>query len=89
MFREYDIRGDVGRGSKLNKNTFLILGKATGTYFMRNEHDCGVAAVSFATKVDYDLLMDEWECAYCYSRLMSISSIDCPTTFFIPSFVMV
>ena len=35
MFREYDIRGEVGTGENLNKKTFLVLGKAVGTFFMK------------------------------------------------------
>ncbi len=34
MFREYDVRGKFGRGG-LNKKTALLLGKGTGTYFIK------------------------------------------------------
>lgn len=31
------------------------------TYLMKNEHDCGVAAVSFASDIDYDRVVDAWD----------------------------
>jgi len=30
------------------------------TYFMETEHDCGLAALSFATGIDYNLMKEEW-----------------------------
>lgn len=31
------------------------------TYLMRNEHDCGLSALAFATGVDYDRLAEVWD----------------------------
>jgi len=31
------------------------------TYFMETEHDCGLAALSFASGINYDVMKDAWD----------------------------